>query len=412
MPRTLISLLTCTVLTAAASAADVSNVRGLMRFDFVNGSHAPDEVWTAVANDAVYTDTTGYGYDPEPRSDEPYRFSVRVPDGNYRVTVQLGDAAAESVTTVKSEQRRLQLERVAVPAGRIVTRSFTVNIRTPKIAGGGEVKIGERELGRRHWDDQLSLEFSGQNPAVANVEIERIDNATTIFLAGDSTVTDQANEPFAGWGQLLPRFVRSDVAIANYAESGRSLSSFAAERRLEKILGVAKPGDYLFIQFGHNDMKEKFEGAGAYGNYTANLKTFIAEARERRMTPVLITPMHRRRFDAAGKVQNSFGDYPDAMRKVAADEHVALIDLMPMSLKFYEALGVEGSKRAFVHYPANTFPNQVEPLKDDTHHSTYGGYELARCVVEAMRTTPALAALLSADVVPFDPSEPDVNVGE
>jgi lysophospholipase L1-like esterase len=406
-----------TVLFAAlsnlAAAADVLNDRGLMRFDFVNGGHAPDEIWTPVANDIVYSDTTGYGYDNEARSaDKPYRFSLRVPDGNYRVTVQLGDATADSVTTVKSEQRRLELERVTVPAGRIVTRSFTVNVRTPKIAGGGEVKLGERELGRRHWDDKLSLEFSGKHPALANIEIERVDNATTIFLAGDSTVTDQGDEPFAGWGQLLPRFVRSDVAVANYAESGRSLTSFANERRLEKILSVAKPGDYLFIQFGHNDMKEKFEGAGAYGNYTTNLKTFIAKAREKQMTPVLVTPMHRRRFDEAGHVQNSFGDYPEAMRKVAVDEHVALIDLMAMSLKFYEALGVEGSKKAFVHYPANTFPGQAEALKDDTHHSTYGGYELARCVVEGMRTTPLLANLLSADVVPFDPSKPDVDLAE
>ena len=126
------------------------------------------------------------------------------------------------------------------------------------------------------------------------------------------------------------------------------------------------------------------------------------------MTPVLITPMHRRRFDGAGHIQNSFGDYPDAMRKVAADEHVALIDLMLMSVKFYEALGIEGTKKAFVHYPANTFPGQAEALKDDTHHNTYGGYELARCVVEAMRTSPGLAALLAPDVVPFDPAKPDL----
>ena len=248
-----------------------------MRFDFVDGGHAPGEAWTDVADDVVYSDASGFGYDDHARAvGQPYRFSVRVPDGNYRVTVQVGDANADSITTVMAEQRRLELEKVSVPAGHVVTRSFVVNVRTPKIASGGEVKLNDRELGRRSWDDKLSLECLGDHPALANVEIERVENATTIFLAGDSTVTDQADEPWAGWGQLLPRFVRSDIAVANYAESGRSLTSFAAERRLDKILSVAKPGDYLFIQFGHNDMKEKFEGAGAYGNYTTNLKTFIA----------------------------------------------------------------------------------------------------------------------------------------
>lgn len=403
-----VAVMTVLLLCATTFAAEVPNQNGVMRFDFVEGYHAPNEVWTGVKDDLVYAADTGYGYDGGPRvAGQPYRFSVRVPEGNYRVTVQLGDAQADSITTVKAETRRLMLEQISVPAGHVVTRSFTVNIRTPKIAGGGNVKISEREADAPHWDDKLSLEILGKNPALANVEIERVDNSPTIVLAGDSTVTDGTREPWSGWGQILPRWVRNDVAVANYAESGRALSSFANERRLEKLLSVARPGDYLFIQFGHNDMKEKFEGAGAYGNYTTNFRNYIAKAREKKMTPVVVTSMHRRRFDESGHIVNTFGDYIAAARKVAAEEHVTLIDLNAMSGKFYEALGVEGSKKALVHYPANTFPGQAETLKDDTHHNPYGAYELARCVVEAMRHEPTLAGLLNDEVKQFDPAKPD-----
>jgi hypothetical protein len=118
--------------------------------------------------------------------------------------------------------------------------------------------------------------------------------------------------------------------------------------------------------------------------------------------------MHRRRFDESGHVVNTLGDYPEAMRQTAREENVALIDLNAMSALFYEALGPEKSKKAFVHYAAGTFPGQNEELKDDTHHSTYGAYELARAVVQGIRTNvPALTGSLRSGVGTFDPAHPD-----
>ena len=352
--------------TCVIARADVQ------RFELRPFNHSPGEDWTTVS-DAVYTDAAGFGYESGDRTNS-FRFSAKEPEGNYRVTLTLGSTASTqpSAITVKAETRRLMLERVNVSPGQLVTRTFLVNVRTPLIAEGSKVKLTARELGASHWDDKLTLEFLGTAPLVSGIEIERVDHAATIFLVGDSTVTDQPTEPWCGWGQMLPCFVRDDIAVANYAESGRSLTSFAAENRLAKIFSVAKPGDFLFIQFGHNDMKEKGDGMGAFLNYSTNLRTFIAKARATGMTPLLITPMHRRFFDDAGHVKNTFGDYVTAMREVAGEEKVTLIDLNAMSAKFYEALGVDGSTRAFVHYPANTFPDQPTALKDDTHHNAYG----------------------------------------
>ncbi len=215
----------------------------------------------------------------------------------------------------------------------------------------------------------------------------------TVYLAGDSTVTDQPREPWNSWGQMLPRFFGPGVAVANHAESGESLKSFIAQRRLDKILSTIKPGDYLFIQFGHNDQKERGAGVGAFTTYKDSLKKFVAEARKREALPVLVTPVARRAFGPDGQVVNNLGDYPEAVRQVAREESVPLIDLNAMSKPFYEALGVEGSKKAFV---------------DNTHHNNYGSYELARCIVEGIKKEKlGLAKLLDPTLLPFDPSHPD-----
>jgi lysophospholipase L1-like esterase len=325
-----------------------------------------------------------------------YTKSISLPEGNYTVTVRLGDANADATTTVKAEQRRLMLEQVHTAAGEFVTRTFTVNVRTPKIAGDGEIKLKSREHGYPNWDDQLTLEFDGDHPAVRSIEIAPAPSDTvTVFIAGDSTVTDQEKEPYNSWGQMLPRFFKPRVAVANYAESGETLRSFIGAHRLDKILSVIKPGDYLFIQFGHNDMKEKGEGVGAFTTYKASLEQMIDAANEKGATPVLLTPMNRRSFDSSGHITNTHGDYPDAVRQTAQERGVTLIDLHAMTKPLYEAWGPEQSERAFAP-------------KDKTHHNNYGSYELARCVVEGIRTSKLdLAKLLADDVKPFDPSKPD-----
>jgi lysophospholipase L1-like esterase len=377
---------------------------GARKFAFGEGS--PLAGFTRVKAEAAYSTEAGHGFDLGTQakvegefvtSDKPFFFSVKVPEGNYAVTVTLGDPGAESNTTVKAESRRLMLEAVRVPAGKVERRTFVVNVHTPIISGGERVKLKAREKDYLHWDDKLTLEFSGPHPAVRSIEVGPAPAGTiTVFLAGDSTVTDQPHEPYNSWGQMLPRFFKPDVAVANYAESGESLKSFAGARRIDKIMSVIKPGDYLFVQFGHNDQKDKAPGAGAFTTYADALRKCVAMAREHKANPVLVTPVSRRSFGPDGKkIVNNLGDFPEAVRRVAKEENVPLIDLNDMSHPFYEAMGPDKSKRAFA-------PG------DNTHHNNYGSYELARCVVEGIRrAVPDLAKHLAEDVGPFDPAHPD-----
>ena len=337
----------------------------------------------------------------------PKLFSVAVPEGNYRVTLRLGDEKIATDTTIKAEARRLMLKDVRTAPGEFFERSFLVNVRTPAIAAGGAVRLKDREKGVRHWDDKLTLEFNGAHPAVRSLSIAPVDDAVTIYLAGDSTVTDQPEEPWSSWGQMLPSFFNDHVAVANHAESGETLAAFRGEKRLDKILSTIKAGDYLFIQFGHNDQKDKAPGAGPFTSYKQNLKQFVAAARAKNALPVLVTPMERRRFDG-DKPTPTLADFAEAVRQVGSEEKVPVIDLNAMSLKLYAALGPEGTTKAFVHYAANTFPGQDKALRDDTHFNAYGGYELARAVVEGIKTqVPALSKYLQDDLKPFDPSRPD-----
>jgi lysophospholipase L1-like esterase len=330
-----------------------------------------------------------------------------VPEGNYDVTIGLG-GDTESTTTVKAEARRLLVDKLQVSHGKVKTRDFTLNVRATKLATGEVVHLKKDEQNEFDWDNQLTLEFNNSHPCVSSLRINRTDRAITVYLAGDSTVTDQRREPWAAWGQMLPRFFKAGVAVANFAESGESLKSFIAENRLPKLLETMKAGDYLFIQFAHNDQKPGASHVDAFTTYQEYLRLYIKEARKKGAIPVLVTSMHRRNFDAANKIVNTLEDYPEAMRQLARQESVALIDLNAMSKSLFEALGPEGTLKAFVHFPAGTFPGQDKELKDDTHFTAYGAYELARCVVEGIRTSKlGLAKYLVKDAGRFDPAYPD-----
>jgi lysophospholipase L1-like esterase len=361
-----------------------------------------------------FTDTNaGFDLLPSPEvtarsctSDKAFFFSVPIPEGSYRVTVVLGGPQA-SVTTVRAEGRRLMLEKIPTRPGEAITKTFDTNVRYPEIGGDPnyKVKLKSRELGILDWDHKLTLEFNGDHPSVRSIDIEPIPDEPVVYLAGDSTVVDQYYEPWAAWGQMLPRFLLPGIVIANHAESGETTKSFVGEKRLAKIMTTMKPGDYLFIQFAHNDMKP---GAVPLDEYKKLLADFIAQTRAKGATPVLITSMNRRTFDDAGHITNSFGPYPDAMREVAAQQKVALIDLNAMSKTLFEAMGPEGTLKAFMHYPADSFPGQTAAIADDTHFNSYGAYELARCVVHGIREANLpLAKFLDPQVPDFNPAHPD-----
>ena len=392
------------LLTAPCRAEDSV---GVMRFDF--GAGPPRPGYTRVEPTTQFSAERGYGFEPGTEieavgaessaatapagcctSDKPFCCSATVPEGNYRVTLTLGSPDGESDTTVRAENRRLMLADVKTAAGEFTTRTFTVNVHNTNIPGGERVRIKPRERGALRWDERLTLEFCGPRPCVSAIEIAPAgDDDVTVYIAGDSTVTDQIEAPWAGWGQLLPRFFRGEgVAISNHASSGETLSSFVGSRRWAKLLSTLRPGDYLLIQFGHNDMKQTGPDAGAFKNYTRLLKEYVATARERGATPVLVTPMNRLDFTADGKVNNTLGDYPDAVRRVAHEDRVTLIDLNSMSRRMYEELGPEATQRLFV---------------DQTHTNEAGAYRFARYVAERIkRSDLGLAAYVIDDLPPAD----------
>lgn len=366
--------------------------------------------FTKVTEHTVYGVNSPYGYDLNTvaTGKDPFFFSISLPEGNYKVTVTLGDKEQPTNTTIKAESRRLMLENIDVPKGESVMRSFVVNIRNKKIGDNDSVRIKPREIGKLNWDDKLTLEINGTRPGLQSMIIEST-TVPTLFLAGNSTVVDQDNEPWCGWGQMLPRFMTPAIAVANYAESGEAANSFISAKRFAKILTKMKKGDWLLIEFGHNDQKQTGENRGPYTSYKKSLKFMIDETRKKEATPILVTPMHRRRFDEDNKVINTLGEYPDAMRQLAEEEEeVMLIDLNEMSKVLYEAWGPEESKKAFVHYPAGTFPGQADALEDNTHFNTYGGYQICKSVVSRMAADDSsLKRFIAEDFRTFNPARPD-----
>lgn len=350
-------------------------------------------------------------------SDKPFFFSVAVPEGSYNVTLSLGSPSVRTTTTVRGESRRLFIDQLSLSAGKQRQVTFNVHVRTPAIgqndvSGSGsepaqQVKLKPREIGALDWDKKLTLEFNGDHPSVRAITIAPATTVPTLYLAGDSTVVDQDKEPWAAWGQMLPVFFGEGLTISNQAESGETIRSFVSERRWGKILSTLKPGDFVMIQFAHNDQKPGAGYVPADTDYKDYLRRYIAESRAKGATPILVTSMHRRRFTPDGKIIATLGDYPQAMRDIAAEQQVPLVDLNKLSATLFEALGEQGTLHAFVHYPANTFPNQPEALADDTHFNGYGAYELARAIVQSIRDQHLpLDHFLRPGVPAYDPAHP------
>lgn len=341
----------------------------------------------------VFDAALGYGYEPVflPAPGKPALFSVALPEGVWRVKVTLGGAAASN-TTLKAEARQLVLHDLSLGAGETTTRSFLVSVRTPRIDEKTNVKIKDREVGHLRWDEKLTLEINGSAPALTLLSFSPAHDAPVVYLVGDSTVADQGSEPWNSWGQMLPAMLDlNQVAVSNHAESGESYSSFLAERRWDKILATLRKGDVVIMQMGHNDMKQKGDGAGPFLNYKTAMEKLVRETKQHGATPVLVTPVHRRAFNDDGTVKQTLGDYPEAVRAVAKEQGVLLVDLNALSKPLYESFGKDGSAALFV---------------DGTHHNNYGSYLLARCVAEGLRQSPDLAPLLKADLEPFDPAHP------
>ncbi|MFG1670118.1 rhamnogalacturonan acetylesterase [Streptomyces sp. Y7] len=288
-----------------------------------------------------------------------------VPPGTYDVKVLLGGGSASS-TSVGGETRRALLPETAVPAGERVARSFTVNVRTPE----GEPTGADGTPG-------LDRVLGGSAPALAGIEVAPARRTRQILLVGDSTVCDQPGDPYSGWGQQLPRYLRKGLSVANYADSGESTVSYLADARLwATVQRLIRPGDLVLIQLAHND--KTTDGA----TYRANLETLVAGVREKGGEPVLVTPVVRRWFNSDGTLNNGTAllvnglgvDHPAVVRSVAAARDVPLIDLTARTKALVESLGVEASKALYLY----------DEKRDNTHTSVHGATVYASLVREEL----------------------------
>ena len=257
--------------SASASAA------GRLKFSFGKAAAGCQQVQA----EDVYSAAQGYGFEPCHAAtnhngsghvgSEPFYFSVQLPPGNYRVGVT---TPGGEPMTIRAELRRLMVE-----ASCGTVHEFNVNVRTPAIGDGRAVRLKDREKTTEAWawDEKLTLEIAGPRPTVSTIEIEPAKDLTTIFLLGDSTVADQPREPWGSWGQMLPRFFDTSVAVANHSESGESIRSSLAAGRFDKVFAEIAAGDYLMLQFGHNDMKDQSPGGRA--TYRENLTRLVAKTR-------------------------------------------------------------------------------------------------------------------------------------
>lgn len=209
-----------------------------------------------------------------------------------------------------------------------------------------------------------------------------------IFLAGDSTMADKAfDSPERGWGMALPQFCREPAMVQNHAMNGRSTKSFIDEGRWPRIASELRAGDFVLIQFAHND--EKKENPKVYADaattYRDNLRRFITEARAKGATPILATPVARRKFDPSGKLVPTHGDYPEAMRLVGKEENVPVLDLERATSAWLQAAGDEPSKKFFMWIAPGTHPKIPDGRKDDTHFVEAGAQKVAELAVAEIK---------------------------
>jgi lysophospholipase L1-like esterase len=217
-----------------------------------------------------------------------------------------------------------------------------------------------------------------------------------IFLAGDSTMSikDTKAFPETGWGMPFVYFWDSSIQVVNKAKNGRSTKTFISEGIWQSIADAIQPGDYVFIQFGHNDeAKEKVERYTTPDEYKQNLERFVTETRSRQGIPVLLTPVSRRRFDKDGKALETHMAYSPLVKEVAAKTKTTLIDLDGLSINLLQQFGAENSKLLFLQLKPGEHPNYPDGKEDNTHFNELGARLIAQIVMQQIRTQlPELAA--------------------
>ncbi len=234
-----------------------------------------------------------------------------------------------------------------------------------------------------HWLQLLALFLC------INVQADIEQRPTTIFMVGDSTMANKSHpdrNPEHGWGQVLHEFLEEGTVVRNHASGGRSTRSFVAEGRWDRVIEAVQPGDWVIIQFGHNDQKKKKPElyTDPNGDYQDFLTKFVTEAREKGARPVLATPIYRRYF-RDGKAKNSLGQYPEATRAVAEALAVPMVDLNALTGELLNQYGEEGSKALFLHFESGENAYFPKGKRDNSHLSKEGARAVAGLFVDGMQ---------------------------
>ncbi|WP_110589591.1 fibronectin type III domain-containing protein [Microbacterium suaedae] len=375
------------VVTGGAASADVPVLRAAagaaaeaVRFDFGPGATA--DGYTAVTAETAYSPEAGFGF---------------LEEGTITGADRGGDALRGDFVTPKEASFVVDLDNVDYtvsliagdtegPTDIAITSEFMQKVQPTQRATG---EFLEMDYDIALVDGQMTFTFTGETPNIAAIEItphpvRDAADVPTAYLTGDSTMQtyDPYWEPQAGWGQMFDRFLTDDVAVDNQSIGGRSSRSFVEQGRLDSVLRSVRPGDYVFTQFGHNDatqsVPERYTSPEDFRDY---LKIYVEGTRQRGGTPILVTPVNRLDYDAeAGLFNESFPEYVQAAKDVAAELEVPLVDLSASSRAYLDEIGVEDAKSVFLHVPAGVYPNRPDGTQDDTHFQEYGAIQMARLV--------------------------------
>lgn len=310
----------------------------------------------------------------------PLHFKIKLSTtGNYTLTLRLQNVGRTSEPlAIFTGRRRLMSYSKTFPTSSDIYYTFSVNISD--IIPRGKTSV--------YTDNTLDIVIiSHANIALCELSLTSTKTLPTLYIAGDSTVTDQSTSypyhpacSYCGWGQMLPLFFKPGVCISNHAHSGLTSETFRSEGHYDIVYKLIKPGDFVLIQFAHND--QKLPHLAAYKGYTEKLTAYIHELRLKGALPILITPLARNTWRGDGSYNDLLTDYSDACIQVSLKEDVPLIDLHQFSRDFIETHGLENSKAYF-------FPN------DYTHTNDYGGLEMASYIATALKDIPSLKPFIS-----------------
>lgn len=334
-------------------------------------------------------------------SKKPLELKFAVPNGNYQVRLSI-TAQEQAVYIVYSQNRRFAAGDKQIHAGETQTFTFLVNV----------CDYFRREMS--HKVDGIEIQIVCDQSVTASVSVMPAD-VPTLYIIGDSTVTDQPSEypydpekTYCGWGQVIPMLFDNAIAISNHSESGATTAE-AREIHFNGVRDKLRPGDYLMLEFGHNDQKQP--ELDAFGGYADNLRWFVEYAESRGAQPILNSPINRIIFDEKGKIVNLLGDYRNAVWSVAKELNVPFIDLFTATTEFFEPLGLYTAKKYFRH---------DEESQDYTHTNDLGGAIVARLCAGLIQNAQidglsqhVLPDSLAIDKIEVSPDAPrESNIGE